>query len=124
MQRLEHAVNALEEVLVGPPHLQHLWQHPWRHLVRDRLTTVHEALAAEQPAASESWLDARVGRVSRERDRLLALIGVFRSTVVDAADVQVLQHSLLDLVQDLHRYHQRINDLAYDAVAMEVGGSE
>jgi hypothetical protein len=120
MQRLEQALAGLEEALSSPPVLQ----QPWRHLVRERLNAVSDALRAERPAATDSWLAGRVGSVRRERDRLLTRLVVLRSTVLDVGDVEGVRQRLQRLTLDLHHHQQRINDLAYDAVGMEVGGSE
>ena len=49
---------------------------------------------------------------------------VLAGTVCDAVDLAPVRESLARLVRDLERYQQRVNDLAYDAVDMDVGGSE
>lgn len=120
MQRLEQAVVGLEEALAGPPVLP----QPWRHLVRQRLDAVIDALSTEGPAATESWLAARVGSLRRERERLLIRLSLLTSAVLDVTDVEVARQRVRRLVLDLHHHQQRYNDLAYDGVAMEVGGSE
>lgn len=120
MQQLLLAVEGLEAALASPP----AFQQPWRHIVRERLGEVCEALTAERTAAGESWLSARAGHLQRERNRLLVRLSVLGTMVVEASDVEAVRTNLLRLVPDLHHHHQRMNDLVYDAVAMEVGGSE
>ena len=120
MQQLEQAVVGLEQALASPTTLQ----QSWRHIVQQRVSAVQEALTAERATAADTWLDARCTHLRRERDRLLARLSVLGTTVLDATDPEPLRKSLHRLVVDLHHHQQRINDLAYDAVAMEVGGSD
>lgn len=120
MQHLELAVRSLEEAVTTPPR----FVHSWRHLVRRRLNGVHHALGAERTACDDSWLSARAAHLHRERDRLLARVSMLAAMVTDGADVESVRRSLMRLVQDVEHHHQRVNDLAYDGVAAEVGGSE
>lgn len=120
MQQLQTAVASLQEALASPPTLQ----QSWRHIVRDRVAGVQDALTAEGGAAADSWLVARVSHLRRERDRLLSRLSVLGATVTDATDLDTVRQSLARLVVDLEHHQQRVNDLVYDAVAMEVGGSE
>lgn len=120
MQRLEQAVVGLDQALASPatPH------QSWRNAVQERVSAVQEALTAERATAADTWLDARVTHLRRERDLLLARLSVLGATVSDATDIETVRQSLHRLVVDLHHHQQRVNDLAYDAVAMEVGGSD
>lgn len=120
MQQLALAVEGLEAALTSPP----TFQQPWRHIVRERLGEVCEALTAERTAAHDSWLSARAGHLQRERNRLLVRLSVLGTMVGEATDLEAVRTSLLRLVPDLHHHQQRLNDLVYDAVAMDVGGSE
>ena len=121
MQRLEQAVVGLEQALSSPPGMH----QTWRKITRQRLKAVRSALTAERTSASEAWLSARAGHLHRERNRLLtrvaALGGILKT---EAIDDEPLRQNLRRLAVDLHHHQQRVNDLAYDSVAMEVGGSE
>jgi hypothetical protein len=120
VQQLALAVEGLEAALASPPR----FQQPWRHIVRERLGEVCEALTAERTGAGDSWLSARAGHLQRERNRLLVRLSVLGTMVTEATDVEAARTNLLRLVPDLHHHQQRMNDLVYDAVAMDVGGSE
>ena len=120
MQKLDEAVHGLEEALTSPP----TFHQPWLHIVRERLDEVRDVLAGERTPEADSWLSARAGHLQRERTRLLARLGVLGSMVTDGADVEAVRAGLLRLVPDLHHHQQRVNDLAYDAAGMDVGGSE
>lgn len=120
MQHLEQAVVGLDQALASPT----ISQQSWRETVQERVSAVQEALTAERATAADTWLDARVAHLRRERDRLLARLSVLAATVPDATDLDTVRQSLHRLVVELHHHQQRVNDLAYDAVAMEVGGSD
>jgi hypothetical protein len=120
MQRFEHAIDSLEQALHSPPRLQ----QSWGHIVRQRTEQVADALTAESPVAVESWLVARVGHLDRERNRLLTRLSVLGSTLADTTDLDQVRDSLCRLMRDVRHHHQRVNDLAYDALALDVGGSE
>ena len=120
MQQLALAVDGLEEALSSPP----TFQQPWRHIVRERLGEVCEALTAERTAAADSWLSARAGHLHRERNRLLVRLSALRTMVADGSDVEAVRLKLLRVVPDLQHHQQRVNDLVYDAAGMDVGGSE
>jgi hypothetical protein len=120
VQQLALAVDGLEAALASPP----TFQQPWRHIVRERLGEVCEALTAERTAAGDSWLSARAGHLQRERNRLLVRLSALGTMVTEASDIDAARTNLLRLVPDLHHHQQRMNDLVYDAVAMDVGGSE
>ena len=120
MQRLEQAVVGLEQILTSP----HRLQQSWRNMVRQRLGAVCEELTAERAVAADTWLSARANSLHRERNRLIARLSVLGTMVVDSTDPELVRQNLLRLVHDIQRHHQRVNDLAYDAVGMDVGGSE
>jgi hypothetical protein len=122
MHRLVEAVARLGEAVTVTPTLSSRAQ-PWRRVVRDRLTDVSSELSAESAVAADTWLDARAGHLHRERNRLLAKVAVLLP-MVDHADVDAVRAAVARLAQDLEHHHQRVSDLAYDGVAMEVGGSE
>lgn len=120
MQRLENAVDSLEQALQSPARPQ----ASWSHIVRHRTQRVAEALTAESPVAVDSWLSARAGHLERERNRLLSRLSVLRSLLVDTADLEPVRESLRRLALDTRHHHQRVTDLTYDALALDVGGSE
>lgn len=120
MQRFENAVESLEAALQSPPRLQ----QPWRHIVRQRASQVAEALTAESSVATDPWLSARAGHLERERNSLLARLSVLGTLLAESTDLETVRESLRRLVLDVRHHHQRVNDLVYDALALDVGGSE
>lgn len=120
MRRLAHALDGLQRALLTPPRLQ----QSWRYLVKQRLTWIDAALAADNGYDAEPWLQPRLEQLQRERARLMGRTSFLATTICDAVDLEPVRTSLARLVHDLERYQQRVNDLAYDAVDMDVGGSE
>jgi hypothetical protein len=120
MRRLAHALDGLERAVTTPPRLQ----QSWRYLVKQRLTWVGTALASEGAADEEPWLQARAAQLLRERARLQGRTAMLAGTICDAVDLDPVRQSLARLVADLQHYQQRVNDLAYDAVDLDVGGSD
>lgn len=119
MTGLEHAIIGLQQALDAPRR-----HHMWRWLVRHRMAGVKEALMLEHSRAGEAWLAARELMLARDRDNLLRRLGDLGPQVLDAPDVEPVRRELLRLVADLERHRQRLNDLVYDTVALELGGSE
>ncbi|HET6699912.1 MAG TPA: hypothetical protein VFG88_12545 [Nocardioidaceae bacterium] len=119
MTGLERAIIGLRQALDSPRR-----HHMWRWLVRHRMAGVKEALALEQARESEAWLAARQLTLARERDALVRRLAALGPVVLEAPDVEPVRRDLLRLVHDLERHRQRLNDLAYDTVALELGGSE
>jgi hypothetical protein len=120
MQRFERAVEGLEEALQSPPR----FQQSWGYIVRQRARQVADALTAESPVALDSWLSARAGHLDRERNRLLARLSVLGTLLYESTELDQVRESLARLVQDVRHHHQRVNDLVYDELALDVGGSE
>jgi hypothetical protein len=120
MRRLAHALDGLERALLTPPRLQ----QSWRYLVKQRLNWVDAALASDASPDAEPWLQPRLEGLHRERARLMGRTSLLASTICEAVDLEPVRESLARLVHDLERYQQRVNDVAYDAVDMDVGGSE
>lgn len=101
----------------------------WRWTMRQRMTAVRDALLEETGGASgddlgDGWLAARGGSAFRERNALLMRLGTLGTRVLEDADVAAVRAEVARLVADVTRHVQRVNDLAYDAVEMELGGSE
>ncbi|WP_148573428.1 hypothetical protein [Nocardioides caldifontis] len=123
MHRLEEAVARLDSAVSRPVTPGRPPDLSWRELVRARLGEVYQELSEERADAPDGWLEARAGHLLRERNRLLAKVSVIHP-MVDSADAESVRATVGRLVQDLEHHHQRVSDLLYDGVAMEVGGSE
>jgi hypothetical protein len=119
MTGLERAILGLRQALDSPRR-----HHMWRWLVRHRMAAVKESLATERTADPDAWLAARELTLERERVGLVARLTQLGPQVLDAPDVEPVRGELMRLVADLDRHRQHLNDLVYDAVALELGGSE
>ena len=96
----------------------------WRWSVRRQLVPVRDRLLRDHPDRREAWLSARATRTLRERDDLLTRLNALASQVLVATEVDDLVDRLSRLLADIARHHQRVQDLAYDDVELEIGGSE
>jgi hypothetical protein len=96
----------------------------WRWSVRRQLVPVRDRLLREHPDRREAWLSARATRALRERDELLARLNGLTAQVMVAPDLPDLAGRLNRLLVDIEHHHQRVHDLAYDDVELEIGGSE
>lgn len=96
----------------------------WRWNVRRQLTPLRDELVHERLSRREAWLSARAARAVQERDQLLARLNHLASQVLVTSDVDALAADLSRLVADIDRHAQRVRDLAYDDVELEIGGSE
>lgn len=96
----------------------------WRWSVRQQMAIVRDILLAETEYAGEGWLVARNGSVLRERTSLLARLSALGPAVLESPDVTGVHRELDRLLVDLGRHAQRLHDLAYDEVELELGGSE
>jgi hypothetical protein len=127
MQQLQLAVAGLEQALACPPQVQ----RTWRHLVRQRMASVGDALSAEV-VIDDAQVTARARRLHRERTRLLERLGMMGTRLVDPAedaledteDAEHLRRHLLRLSHDIAHHHHRVVELAFDADGRDVGGSE
>jgi hypothetical protein len=119
MTGLDHAIGSLAQALERPRR-----QQMWRWLVRHRVAGVLDALADEQAHAVDAWLTPRQVALARERDALLHRLDRLGGQVAETPDVEPLRRELRRLLAELERHHQRLNDLVYDGVALELGGSE
>jgi hypothetical protein len=119
MSGLEHAVQGLRQAVDSPRR-----QHMWRWLVRNRLSAVKEALLQDGTPGGDAWLAPREFSLLRERNVLLAQVADVGPLVLDDPDLDRVHDELCRLVSRLARYRQRVNDLVYDSVALELGGSE
>ncbi|MDO9456097.1 hypothetical protein, partial [Nocardioides sp.] len=100
----------------------------WRWTMRQRMAAVRDALLEELPpgtdGSGEGWLAARGGTAFRERNALLMRLGTLGSRVLEEPDIGPVRAEVARLVADVTHHVQRVNDLAYDAVELELGGSE
>ncbi len=119
MRTLDHAIMGLDQALDRPRRHQ-----MWRWLVRHRISAVLDALSAENARAHDAWLAPRQSGLQRERDALLLKLDRLATQVLDAVDVEPVRGELKRIVAELGRHRQRLNDLLYDTVALELGGSE
>jgi hypothetical protein len=119
MTGLESAINGLHQAIQGSRR-----QHAWRWLVRHRMAAVRDALVSESSRGGDAWLAAREQTLHRERDGLVRRIADLGPQVLESTDLDQVCAELTRLVGALERYRQRLNDLVYDSVSLEIGGSE
>ncbi|WP_309647099.1 hypothetical protein [Nocardioides sp.] len=96
----------------------------WRWVVRQRISLVRDALIGESTDPDDGWLAARGGTAFRERNQLLGRLGALGPSVLENADVERVRDDVKRLLVDISRHVQRLHDIAYDDVEMELGGSE
>jgi hypothetical protein len=96
----------------------------WRWVVRQRMAVVREALVGETSSPDDGWLAARGGTAFRERNTLLARLGELGPRVLQSPDVEAVRVEAKRLLVDIGRHVQRLHDIAYDDVEIELGGSE
>ncbi len=96
----------------------------WRWTVRQRMAAVRDALFGEVGDPDDGWLAARGGTAFRERNVLLGRMIEIGPQVLESPDVEAIRLELKRLLADIGRHMQRLNDLAYDEVELELGGSE
>ncbi len=96
----------------------------WRWSVRQQMAGVRDALLGEVEHAGEGWLVARKGSVLRERTALLGRLSALGTPVLESDDLEAVRAELARLAVDIGRHAQRLHDLAYDEVELELGGSE
>jgi hypothetical protein len=96
----------------------------WRWTVRQRMAAVRDALAGEAGDPDDGWLAARGGTAFRERNTLLGRMSALGPQVLENPDIERVRAELRRLVADIGRHVQRLNDLVYDDVELELGGSE
>jgi len=88
--------------------------------VESALVALRERLAPPPTPVGDGWLSPRGGHVDRQRARLEA-----RLTALEARGRgDGVRAELARLLVDVDHYLQRRNDLAYDEVEAEIGGSE
>jgi len=95
----------------------------WRWELRRTLIAVRHALTGESPAAYDGWLAARGARDARERTLLLRRVAAL-GDVVQTATEAVARSEVARLLGDVERHRRRVRFLHWDAVHLELGGSE
>ena len=116
MNGLDNAIHGLEQALEGPRR-----QQVWRGLVRQRMASVHEALISERSRAEDAWQAAREGHLRREANQLVSRVAALG---VSEVSLEAFHKEVRRLLMDLEHHRQRVNDLVYDSVSMDIGGSE
>ncbi|MEZ5094450.1 hypothetical protein [Nocardioides sp.] len=96
----------------------------WRWTVRQRMAGVRDALVAETAHHEDAWLAARGGSVLRERNALLGRLSALGPQVLEEERIEQVRGELARLLCDIRHHVQRLHDLAYDEVELELGGSE
>ena len=119
MAPLETAVNELRQILSADSAAP-----DWRWNVRRRLSDVKDALSGPQARQADAWLAARAQSSNRQRHQLHARATALASGVLDKLDTEAIVGELRRLVTDLEHHIQRLHDLVYDSVSLELGGSE
>ena len=116
LQRLDSALDA--------PRRPGIPLGNWRWVVRQRMAAVRDALAGEAAGSDDGWLAARGGSAFRERNALLSRLAILGPRVLETPDPEATRLELKRLVGDIGRHLQKLHDLAYDEVELELGGSE
>ena len=119
MRDLEQAVERLEQVLSASTA-----HGPWPQRVRHQLSGLEEVLATSAQHHGDPATEARAGHLDRERSELRHRAHRLAGLLEAPVEVEPLRSQLFRLATDLSHHAQRVNDLAYDRVSMEVGGSE
>jgi hypothetical protein len=120
---LASALRALD-VALDAPRREGAALGNWRWVVRQRIAVVRDALVGETSSPDDGWLAARGGSAFRERNALLARLGSLGPRVLESADVEAVRVESKRLLVDIGRHVQRLHDIAYDDVEIELGGSE
>lgn len=119
MAPLETAVTGLRQILTADSAAPE-----WRWNVRGRLSEVKEALSDPQARQADAWLAARAQCSVRASRQLHARASALASGVLDTLEPEAILRETRRLLTDLEHYVQRLHDLVYDSVSLELGGSE
>ncbi len=120
---MEVALQALDRAL-DAPRQSGVQLGNWRWAVRQRMTAVRDALVVEAQGGQDGWLAARGGAAFRERNALLGRLARLGAGVLHDEDAERARMDLKRLVVDVSHHLQRLHDLAYDEVELELGGSD
>ena len=119
MPPLETAISELRQILA-----EDATAPDWRWQVRRQLFEVKEALSQPQGVQPEAWLAARAQLSNRDRAQLHARVQAVSTGVLDKLDAATVRGQVKRLLSDLEHHLQRVHDLVYDSVSLELGGSE
>ncbi len=119
MAPLETAVSELRQILSADSTAPE-----WRWNVRRSLSEVKDALSGPQARQADAWLAARAQSSNRVRHQLHARATTLASGVLDKLDPESILTETRRLLSDLEHHVQRVHDLVYDSVSLELGGSE
>lgn len=117
------ALHGLRQALGAPP-AEGVALGNWRWTVRQRMADVRDLLLNEADHPADGWLAARGGAARRERTGLLRRLAELGGPVLESPDVDQVRSELQRLLADIVHHIQRLHDLAYDEVELELGGSE
>jgi hypothetical protein len=123
MSELQSALHGLAQA-IDAPRLPGTPLGNWRWTVRQRMASVREGLARESTEAPDGWLAARESTVLRDRNALITRMSELGQGVLESPEVEQVRTDLKRLLTDIQHYRQKVHDLAYDAVEIELGGSE
>ncbi len=123
MRPTADALHELHDALEVPPQ-PGARLGTWRWSVRQRMAGVRDELIAETAHHENEWLAARGGSMLRERNALLGRLSVIGPQVLENESIEEVREELRRLVCDIRHHVQRLHDLAYDEVELELGGSE
>lgn len=123
MTELQIALHSLAQA-IDAPRVPGTPLGNWRWTVRQRMAAVREGLARETAEAPDGWLAARETTVLRDRNALITRLSVLGQDVLESPEVEQVRRDLKRLFTDIQHYRQKVHDLAYDAVEIELGGSE
>jgi hypothetical protein len=119
MAPLDTAIRELRQILASDSTAPE-----WRWNVRRRLSGVKDALSEHDARPPEAWLAARTRLSDRDRFQLQARVVALAAGVLDTKDAHSILHETRRLLSDLEHHLQRVHDLVYDSVSLELGGSE
>ncbi|MBE7324058.1 hypothetical protein IEQ44_05280 [Nocardioides sp. Y6] len=115
--------DAVDDLVAGLEGLSGRPPKVWRRELLDRLDRTR-TLLVEESQGPDDWLQARRSSLLRERNSLLDRITLTRHRVIGTDDVDRVAYDVRRLAACLRRHLQRVNDVAWDEVELEVGGSE
>ena len=116
---LESAISELRSTLGGSRSASN-----WRLMTRKQLAAVRDALTDERFTDWDGWLAARSGASDRERQQLVGRLTALGGSLLDRLDPERVASEVRRLLADVEHYRQKVHDLVYDSVSMEIGGSE
>lgn len=114
---LTTAIQELQRVLAGDRAQPH-----WSRQLGQQLTLVREELRGNRVRSRDGWLNARASATDRTRRQLMARISTLTSR--DLGETERAFTLGTRMLHDLEHFRQRLQDLAYDSVSLEIGGSE